>query len=200
VSGDKSKVVIEAIYGLGEAIVSGRPRSYPANLLGWNYRMTVLDAAIGIEQLTHLDEWNDIRREHAQFLNTHLTFPGLTPQHVEPDVKHAYHLYGLLYDEAAVMVPRDAVVRALRAEGIPVTTGYPHPLYKNPIFQEKAVYRAVRNPVAEALCLSRAIWIPVVRPPARREDMQDIVRAFEKVSEHLEALRGEPAPREAVNA
>lgn len=175
----------------GEAWMAGKPRSYVATLLGWNYRMTELEAAIGIEQLARLAEWNAHRRDLARLLTQQLPGDGLAPQAVEPGVEHVYHMYGLRYDEAQTGVPRRSVIEALRAEGIPAGPGYPHPLYRNPLFQEggRVDYRRVHHPVAERLCANEALWLPVVRPPATREDMRDITRAFEKVWAQREQLR-----------
>jgi len=175
----------------GEAWVAGKPRSYVADLLGWNYRMTELEAAIGSEQLARLDEWNARRRELAQLLTERLPSAGLTPQEVDPGVTHAYHIYGLRYDEVQTGVPRRAILEALRAEGVPASPGYPHPLYRNSLFQghERGEYRRVYHPVAERLCSSEAIWLSVVRPPATPQDMQDIIGAFEKVWGQMDQLR-----------
>ncbi|MBI3320675.1 MAG: DegT/DnrJ/EryC1/StrS family aminotransferase [Candidatus Omnitrophica bacterium] len=174
----------------GECYVAGAPRSYASTILGWNYRMTELEAAIGIAQLSQLDAWTEQRIANGEYLNAHLRVPGLTTPHREPDVRHIYHVYSLLYDEDMVGVPRELFQRALLEEGIPLTLGYPHPLYRNRLFQERAVpnYRDLMLPTAEALC-RRTLWTNVVRPPATLDDMADVVRAMEKVYEGRHALR-----------
>lgn len=173
----------------GECHVAGRPRSYVANLLGWNYRMTEIEAAIGLAQLSQLPEWTEQRIANGEFLNGRLKLPGLTIPYSDPEVRHVYHLYGLLYEEAKVGVPRALFQKALAAEGIPCTLGYPHPLYRNPIFQVRSPdYQNLFLPVAEKLC-RRSLWTNVVRPTAIREDMEDVVRAFEKVYEGRSGLR-----------
>ena len=198
----------------GECYVAGKPRAYVANILGWNYRMTEIEAAIGSAQLTQFKAWTDRRVANREYLDAHLRLPGLTPPYHDPDVRHVYHLYGLLYDEGVVGAPREAFQRALAAEGIPCSLGYPHSLYRNPLFQEGTVYgqggcpftcrpgvtppdyRNMRLPVAEDLC-RRSIWSNVVRPPATLDDMRDAVRAVEKVYEGRGALR-DLAAREAA--
>ena len=192
----------------GELLLEDKPRSYLANVLGWNYRVTEMEAAIGRVQLRHLDEWNDVRRENAAYLSQRLAGSPLATPLVEEGVKHVFHLYGMLYDEHTASVPKSALLEALNAEGVPFTGGYPHPLYKNPMFQERLVYgsegcpfschnrqgreidyRQVRHPVAERLCASQAIWTNMVRPPLGREDMNQVVDAVEKVFDQLPALR-----------
>jgi dTDP-4-amino-4,6-dideoxygalactose transaminase len=172
----------------GECYVDGAPRSYAARILGWNYRMTELEAAIGIAQLKQLSGWTDQRIANGAYLNARLRFPGLTTPCQDAKVQHVYHLYSLLYDEDVVGVPRPLFQRALVAEGIPWTLGYPHPLYRNPLFQERAAYRNLLLPVAEDLC-RRSLWTNVVRAPATIEDMEDVVRAMEKVYEGRQQLR-----------
>ena len=191
----------------GEVFLEGKPRSYIANVLGWNYRVTEMEAAIGSVQLRHLDEWNDVRRENAAYLAEQLAASPLVPPFVEDGVKHVFHLFGMLYDERKTGVPRSTILEALNAEGLPFTSGYPHPLYENPMFQERLVYgaegcpftcrpahgrdvdyREVHHPVAEALCSSRAIWTNMVRPPLGIDDMRQVVRAVEKVFDHLPEL------------
>jgi len=198
----------------GECYVAGKPRAYVANILGWNYRMTEIEAAIGSAQLAQFKEWTDRRVANGEYLDAHLRLPGLTPPYREAEVRHVYHLYPLLFDEDVVGIPRAVFQRALAAEGIPCSLGYPHPLYRNPLFQEGTVYgpdgcpftcrpgvkapdyRTMDLPVAESLC-RRSLWTNVVRPPATVEDMRDVVRAFEKVHTGGAALR-DLAAREAA--
>ena len=200
----------------GEVFVENKPRSYVANILGWNYRVTELEAAIGRVQLRHLDRWNAIRRENATYLSEQLAGSPFVPPYVPEGVTHAFHLYGMLYDEEAVGVPRNVVLEALEAEGLPFTSGYPHPLYKNPLFQERLVYgtegcpftclrgtqrevdyRQVHHPVAEALCSHQAIWTNMVRPPLGIEGMKEVVNALQKVLDHLPELRQYAQRKEA---
>ena len=192
----------------GEVWLQGKPRSYIANILGWNYRMPELEAAIGRVQLRHLDQWNDVRRENAAYLSEHFAGLPLVPPYVADGVRHVFHLYGMLYDEETVGVPRSIILRALDAEGFPFTSGYPHPLYKNPMFQERLVYgtegcpfscrpnngrevdyRQVYHPVAEGLCSHQAIWTNMIRPSFGIQDMKEVVQAVEKVFAHLPELR-----------
>lgn len=191
----------------GEVWVHGKPRSYVANILGWNYRMTEIEAAIGTEQLKHLDEWNDARIGNATFLGTHLPKECLEPPHVDEDVRHVYHVYAMLYHDERVGMKRETLIRALQAEGIPCRSGYPHPLYRNPLFQERLVYgdqgcpftcgpykgsvdyQSLFHPVAEALCSGLALWTTAIQPPAGLKEMQDVVWAVEKIFEDVGALR-----------
>ena len=191
----------------GESVIEGKSRSYISNVIGWNYRMTEIEAAIGIEQLKKLNSFNDIRIENSKFLSDRINWiNGISTPYETPNVKHVYHIYGMIYDEEKVGVPREVFVKALIAEGIPVSTGYPHPLYENPIFKERIAYGDkgcpfscrfytgdVRYetglcPVAEDLCYHKALWFGEIKPPATKEDMQDVVDAFNKIIENLDEV------------
>ena len=63
-------------------------------ILGYNYRMTEVTAAIGIEQLKKLDKDLRIRRELAETLTSELAcVEGISPPYVHPDASHAYYTY-----------------------------------------------------------------------------------------------------------
>lgn len=183
----------------GEAAGS-KERSYVSSVLGWNYRMTEIEAAIGNEQLKKLDKFNETHIKNAKYLNSKLRkIDGISVPLERKNTKHIYHIYGLFYDGEVVGIKRNDFVDALKAEGISCSIGYPNPLYKNLIFTEKKAYgkvqcpfscnyyagnvdyTKVRCPNAEKLCNDHAVWIPVIRPPCTKDDMDDIVMAIEKI-------------------
>lgn len=185
----------------GEAIIAGQPRSYRSTILGWNYRITEVDAAIGIEQFKRLDEFNNKRIALASYLSKKLKkIDGLTPPFVHPNMKHVYYAYAIKYDAEKIGIPRDLFVKALDAEGIPFSAGYVRPLYLNPIYHEnrpfiykyftrQASYEKGTCPVAESLYEKELILTPVCRPPATFDDMGDIIKGIEKVVENRDELR-----------
>lgn len=193
---EKIAEVARLIRNHGETVAhTMKKRSYASETLGYNYRMTEFEAAIGRAQLKHLDEANAVRQQHANYLTKHLRkFPGITPPKVESDSTHVYYVYPFTYDETQTGISRKLFADALQAEGIPLGVGYVKPLYYSPLFQERrafafkhykgnARYDAGLCPVAEELHFKKLLFIPVVRPPATTADMDDIVRAFDKVYE-----------------
>ena len=200
----------------GEVVVSGKPRSYIASLVGWNYRMTELEAAIGIVQLDKLADATDCRIRLCNYLTERLAkFPGLTVPHVRDDCKHVYFVYSMKFDAAAAGFPRNALTDALLAEGVPVGAGYVPPLYLNPIYQERigygtkgcpftcpyyegsVSYEKGICPVTERMHEQELLLIPVCRPPAAEADMQDIVDAFEKIYANAAELNANWKPKQA---
>lgn len=186
----------------GEVILeSQKQRTYRSDILGWGYRMTELEAALGIEQLKKLDRLNSHRIELARYLSEGLApINGLTPPVVYPHVKHVYYVLAFKYDEDKIGIRRELFVKALAAEGIPFGAGYVRPLYLNPIYHENKLfiynyfgkeinYHKGICPVTERLHERELILTPVCRPPATVKDMDDVIRAAKKVVEHKDELK-----------
>ncbi|MBL0059842.1 MAG: DegT/DnrJ/EryC1/StrS family aminotransferase [Elusimicrobia bacterium] len=195
----KDPVIAEAarlVRNHGEMITEGqKERTYTSTLLGWNYRMTELEAALGIVQLGRLDTLNAHRIKLAAHLNQGLSsLPGLSPVIVKPECQHVYYMYPFRFHEATAGISRAQFVQAMAAEGIPVGAGYVKPLYLNPIYhdrrpaafryyQGKATYDKGLCPVAERMHETDLLLLGVVRAPATTGDMDDILSAMGKVLE-----------------
>ena len=190
----------------GEAYMEGRPRDYLSNMLGYNFRPTEIQAAIGIEQLKKLNTINDNKNNLANYLIKNLQdIKGIVLPRCSNNEDIVHHLLCLQYDHKETGISRDRYMEALNAEGIEVTKGYPHPMYMNPIFTEKIAfgtkgcpftcsiygkdihYGPGLCPIAEAVC-DKAIFITHIRPPNTLEDMKDIVTGFKKVNDSLHYL------------
>ncbi|HLW81504.1 MAG TPA: DegT/DnrJ/EryC1/StrS family aminotransferase [Candidatus Acidoferrales bacterium] len=185
----------------GEMIVEGQSeRSYSSSMLGWNYRMTEIGAALGIVQLKKLDELNERRIELAQYLSGRISgISGIEAPRELPNARHVYYVYAMKHDEAQAGIPRDLFVKAMNAEGIPFSAGYVRPLYLAPLYQNSrhcafekyagnARYEAGLCPTTETLYQSELMLTGVVRFPAAKQDMDDIADAMQKVMEHKNSL------------
>lgn len=186
----------------GEVILaSQKARSYRPTMLGWNYRMTEMEAALGVVQFDKMDDLNDSRRKLANHITGHLSgTPALTPPVVYPDCRHVFYIYALRYNEQAAYIPRNLFVEAVQAEGIPMAAGYVHPLYASPIYHERRpfAYKHYRGkaqyddgicPVCERLHERELVLTQIARPPATTDDMDDVVAAIEKVLEGAAKLK-----------
>lgn len=185
----------------GEMIVEGRKeRSYSSSMLGWNYRMTEIEAALGIVQFGRLDELNAHRIRLAEYLSARLggTEGICTPVTMQSN-RHVYYVYALKYDEDRVEIPRDTFVKAMRAEGIPFSAGYVRPLYLAPLYQNqrhsafqhyegRATYDKGICPTAERMYEKDLMLTGIVRFPATKRDMDDIADAIQKVIEQRNTL------------
>ena len=107
------------------------------NILGFNFRMTEVEAAIANEQLKKLDRLNSYRQDLVGYLSAKMNFPGITLPKVRAECTHVYYLQALLYDERKVGISRDVFIKAIQAEGIPLSGGYRKPIYLDLLYQKK---------------------------------------------------------------
>ena len=204
---------ISLIRNHGEQVVEEKGTKDLINTFGFNYRLTELQAAIGIEQLKKLPQLMEIRRQHSEFLNDQLGhLEGITPPYVAEDCVHSYYTQAFRYDADIVGIPRDTFLRALRAE-LPssygrekdslIGAGYVRPLYLEPIYQKrlgKCAFNCPRYegrvsyepglcPVTERMHYSELFTLEYNRPGMTDADLQDVVDGFEKVYRLREELR-----------
>jgi len=173
------------------------------NLVGFNYRMTELSAAVGIEQLKKID-YHVTRREYlAQRLSKGIEgLPGLTPPQVRPQCRHVYYVWAVRFDENLVGVSREQFSKALTAEGVPHFTGYVRPLYLLPLFQQRvalgskgypfnlssAKYDRGLCPVTERLWSKELLGFETCMHHIDAEQLDLIIEAIHKVYAQRHAL------------
>lgn len=152
------------------------------NIVGMNFRLTELQAALAVAQLEQLDARNAVRADNVRYLAAGLTpFGCFLPQTVEAAATPAWFMLKTRYLPLAGMPSRDELAALLAAEGIPVVPGYTRLLPQNPLFARR------RPPLAPAPCprseaLNREfIWFPLIHPPNHHADMDDILTALEVV-------------------
>jgi perosamine synthetase len=124
--------------------------------LGFNYRMTNMQAAIGLAQTERLGELLKLRRVNARRYETRLReIPGLTLPIEEAHVQSVFWMYGVLV-EAGFGCSRDELRRRLARQGIETRTFFV-PIHLQPIYHRQ--HRAGSYPVAEALC-RKGMYLP----------------------------------------
>jgi perosamine synthetase len=122
----------------GENVVEDLGVGDLTNMVGFNFRMTELSAAVGIEQLARADEHVRRRVDAAERLSGAVEgLAGLAPAAVRDGCRHVYYVWTVKLDEEALGVSRAAFSRALEAEGVPHAVGYVRPLYLLPAFQRR---------------------------------------------------------------
>ncbi len=156
----------------------GEGMKYHHVVLGYNYRMTDIQAAIGLAQLERLDELNEGRRRNAEFLDRHLKVEGLVKPVEAKNVKHVYHQYVVRLEDEFPM-SRDEFVGYLRGKGVGCAVHYSVPLYKQPLYLELG-FGDVKCPVAEDVA-SKVLSLPV-HPGLGREELRYIVETVNSVS------------------
>jgi dTDP-4-amino-4,6-dideoxygalactose transaminase len=131
---------------------------YEVGELGWNYRMTDIQAALGCSQIVRVHDYVARRTALAERYHRLLANSGLTLPWCDPDCASAWHLYVVGWNEEASGLSRADAFAELRAAGIGVQVHY-IPLHTHPYFR-KLGFRPGQYPNAEAH-YARAITIPL---------------------------------------
>lgn len=153
--------------------------SYEMEYLGFNYRLSDIQCALGISQLARLPE--SIRRRGAiaeRYDAAFAEMPGIRPSTVKTDRVHAYHLY-----PAQVGFERDTAFAALRAENIGVNVHY-LPVYRHPYYRRLGYEEGI-CPVAEEV-YARLLSLPIFFSMTD-DDVRDVIAAVSKVVTHYAA-------------
>lgn len=123
---------------------------YQMEDLGFNYRLSDFQCALGLSQLRKLPGWVRRRQEIAHHYNQALAdLPAFQPLAVMAYVSHAYHLYIVQVDLGRVKRDRTSIFRKLRKEGIGVNIHY-IPVHLQPFYRKAFSTQAGMCPVAEA--------------------------------------------------
>jgi perosamine synthetase len=147
--------------------------------LGYNYRLTDVQCALGVSQLRKLPTCVQQRQALAAYYTAALAdIPGLMPLAIRPEVGHAYHLYVIQLDVAQLRVGRDEVCAALRAEGIGVNVHYV-PVHLHPFYRRRFATGPGLCAVAEA-AYARLVTLPLFAQMTFA-DADDVIVAVDKV-------------------
>jgi len=147
--------------------------------LGYNYRITDIQCALGLSQLRKLAAWVKRRQEIAQRYDAALAgISVIRPLGVRTEVSHAYHLYVIRLDLARLQATRGQIFAALRAEGIGVNVHY-IPVHLHPFYCERFSTKPGMCPVAEA-AYEQVISLPIF-PQMTDADLDHVIEAMHKV-------------------
>jgi dTDP-4-amino-4,6-dideoxygalactose transaminase len=158
--------------------------------VGSNLRLTGWQATILLAQMDAFDAQLARRMDNARRLHTILAeVDGLEPlQWDERAENHAFHLFIMRYlPERFGDLPRERFVAALKAEGVPCSTGYPMPLYMQPPLQAPRA-RVLDCPAAEQAC-AQAIWLTQNMLLAEPAQIDRIGEAIFKIRDGIDELR-----------
>ena len=164
----------EALYEKCKLLRShGQSGRYYHESLGFNYRLTDVLAALGIEQLKKLDGWTKQRRANARVLTQELTgIAGLSTPVETSRAESSFNLYSILIEPAKFGCDRDALAKRLAAQGIGSAVHYPRCLHEQPVY---ASVRQPSLPIAEMLS-QRILSIPV-DPSLGEKEMRRVAAA-----------------------
>jgi perosamine synthetase len=155
----------------------GETGKYYHTALGFNYRMTDVEAAIGRKQLGRLDGMLVKRRLNAEILTAGLAdVPGIRPQKVTDGGVHAWHQYCLLVDPGEFGANRDFLAERLKEKRIASGVHYPRGLHQQPVFEK--LYGPLKLPVTEKIT-EMILAIPV-HHGLTPDDAKTIVEAIKE--------------------
>jgi UDP-4-amino-4,6-dideoxy-N-acetyl-beta-L-altrosamine transaminase len=162
---------------------ANRPWHYAISHLGYNYRITDIQCALGLSQLGRAEELLTQREALAHRYRERLTHsPFVTLPTVLEEVRHAWHIFVVLLNLERIRVDRDEVMRAMRAENIGVQLHYPL-VHLHPYYRRGFDYGEGLCPVAESL-FPRLMTLPLF-PLMTDSDQEDVLAALDKVLSHF---------------
>ncbi len=149
----------------------GMRRRYYHEMLGYNFRMTDVHAAIGMAQLPKLDRFTQARIANAAYLSAHLPADKVQVPVVRPGTTHVFHQYTV-----RVLPPldRDTVRRQLEAAGVGSEVYYPVPIHEQEVYRDLG-YTDLHFPVSEQA--AREVLSLPVHPALTQADLETIVAA-----------------------
>jgi dTDP-4-amino-4,6-dideoxygalactose transaminase len=193
----------------GEAVLDTASVPEIAGIVGSNFRMTEIEAAIARTQLAKLPARFAHRSSLCIYLAERLRgLPGVFPPTLDEGATSTFYGFAVRLDPLALGVRRSTFVTALAAEGIPFGEGYVRPLYLQPMYQQRIAHGTKGHPWTSGHYAGTVGYEPGICPVAERmhfaelivgdfgtfpqttDDMDDVVEGFEKVIGGLYLLRG----------
>jgi dTDP-4-amino-4,6-dideoxygalactose transaminase len=154
-----------------QVINHGRTDSYEHEFVGYNYRMTNIQAAIGRDQLQRLPEWVEKRRENASTLNQYFSSDMRIDYPTVPvNRKHTYHQYTIRTEN------RDKIIQELKTTGVGYGIYYPTTIPDQPAYSLD-----ISIPTAQ-MSADTALSLPI-HPSVRIGDLRKIAETVSTITE-----------------
>ena len=197
---DELALRLRLIRNHGENVVEPLGLEDLTDLLGFNFRMTELSAAVGLAQLERIDDLvGQIERVGRALTEGIAGLVGLAPPLVRAGCRHVYYVWAMRYDEKVLGPARSRFSEALAAEGFPNATGYVQPLYMLPLLRNRgAPYVKGLCPVAERLHEQELLCFEPCLYDIDEDRTELLVKAVRKVHAHRRELA--EATREPAHA
>ncbi len=171
--------------------------TYAIEELGYNYRITDIQCALGLRQLEKLTGWVARRQAIARRYDAAFAdVAGVRPPRADERVSHAYHLYVIRVEPDGGRTDRESVFAALRGAGIGANVHY-IPVHLHPFYRDAYGTGPGLCPVAET-AYEQILSLPIF-PAMRDEDVDQVTEAVaEAVGTDVVAASPPSGPREAV--
>jgi len=203
---------MQLIRNHAESVIEDKGETDLTNMLGFNLRITELQAAIGIEQLKKLEDEVLLRQKYAKMYDNALEkYPFIKTNNLQ-NRQSAHYIQVFEFDEQIAGISRDTFIEAVKAElepvedreneGVPIYQGYVKPIYLLPIFQQRQVYNkknfCFKDTITyeEGICPNveklhhHTLWEhDLTRGPLTEDDIKDIIFAYTKVCDNINELK-----------
>jgi dTDP-4-amino-4,6-dideoxygalactose transaminase len=207
---------LQLVRNHAEVVVGDKGTKDIVNMVGFNYRMTEMEAAVSRCQLRKLDGLLSKRQENCAYLSEKLgEIPALEAPKIREDCTHAFYMQPFKFKEEVAGISREAYIDAVKAElapsalreaeGVLIGCGYVKPLYLEPIYQKKIAYGSKGFPfnlseseldyskgicpVTERMHDKELFAHDLMHSAMLKEDLEDVVAAFVKVWENISELK-----------
>lgn len=200
----------------GEVVLDNYKIKKISGIIGYNYRMTEIEATIGVEQykkLKSLNKWNInlanyLTKKLKKFGNLfYLPANGCDKCKGNCKSRHVYFIYPFKFNSAITGIHRDVFIKALQAEGLPVFGGYVRPLYHEKMYQSLTAYGSRGFPFksefnsnkqnydigacpnCEELYKNLLITTPICKYPNTKKEIDELIFGIEKVLANLDEIK-----------
>lgn len=207
---------VRLIRNHAESVVDAKGEKDLVNMVGFNYRMTELEAAVVRCQLKKLKGLIDARVKNCEYYTRNLAdIPAITLPKVRKDCRHSFYVYPMKFNEESAGIGRNTFAEAVKAElavtrlreteGVKIGCGYVKPIYLQPMFQRKIAFGSKGYPfnlykgeldyskgicpVVERMHFKELFHHDLMHPFMSRKDMDDVITAFHKVWENRGELK-----------
>jgi dTDP-4-amino-4,6-dideoxygalactose transaminase len=148
---------------------------------GFKYNMMDLQAAIGIHQLSRVEQnWSRRQEIWKRYQEAFADLPVTCPSDPEPNTRHAYHLYTILIDEAKTSISRDRFLNEMPAQGIGVGVHYLS-IPEHSYYQRTFGWKAEDYP--NAMRIGRQTVSLPLSAKLKDKDVEDVIEAVKRVAE-----------------
>jgi dTDP-4-amino-4,6-dideoxygalactose transaminase len=207
---------LQLVRNHAEVVVGDKGTKNLVNMVGFNYRMTEMEAAVSRCQLKKLDGLLSKRQENCAYLSEKLgEIPAIKAPVIREGCEHAFYMQPFKFKEEIAGISREIYIDAVKAElppsklreqeGVLISCGYAKPLYLEPIYQKRIAYGSKgfpfnlaefgldyskgTCPVTEKMYEKELFAHDLMHSAMSKEDLEDVVAAFTKVWENISELK-----------
>lgn len=178
------------------------------NMIGYNFRLGEIEAAIGIQQLKKLENIVKSRQNIAEQFDRNIVCKyNYLSLHMRRQENCSFYIFPINYDPKVTGVPRSLYIEALRAEGLDCVVGGYQNIHTLPMLVNKIAYgkdgfpwNLTENgknikygkgtcPVAERLHESDFIYIAMCKYEFTKKEIQKVIDVFKKIDYNMDILR-----------